>query len=731
MRVLTFTTLYPNAAAPTHGVFVENRLAAFAARHGADVKVVAPVPWFPLAARWAGRYGAYARAPRREARRGLSVSHPRYLIPPKIGMNYAPIALERCLEREARSLIEGGWDFDVIDAHYLYPDCVAALRVGEKLGKPVVVTARGSDVSLLPSFSRQRRMILETTFAADGVVAVADALKTELVRIGAPKEKIRVFRNGVDLKRFRPLDRETIRRKMGLHGRVIASVGHLIERKGHHLVIEALAATPNATLLIVGAGEEEGRLKRLAARVGVSARVRFLGAVAHEALVEIYNAADALALASSREGWPNVLLEAMACGTPVVATPVWGSVEIVCAPEAGRLARDRDAASLADALRRLLAAPPFRAATRRFAENYSWDETSDNLAALFDEVVARRRHAARLTTTPIKTAKSSPKLLVTADTEEIFDWARPDPSGWTVAPVSDIDRLHRLARSFGAKPLYFLTAPVIDHAEAAFYFRALHRKGEADLGLHLHQWTTPPFGEFEHPYYSWQCNLPESVQSAKLRELAACFERAFGFRARAHRAGRYGADPLSCAALAEIGVDLDFSPSPAFDFSKTGGPDFSALSNAPFRIETPNADSVAVTPVSGARAFRGGRLFLASSIAPAGFRRASAGLLRGLTAPMRLSCEGAAFEDLAALTRRLIADGGPVLTFSLHSTSMTPGATPYARDAESVSAMLETARRYFAYFRDELGGEFVTVDDLAGLYGADRLMVNPPLSATA
>ena len=118
MRILTLTTLYPNAAQPSHGVFVENRLRAFADRHcGADIRVIAPVPWVPSAAGWIGKYGEYARAPRAESRRGFEVRHPRYFIPPKIGMTYAAQALERCFYREARRLLREGWDFDLVDAH--------------------------------------------------------------------------------------------------------------------------------------------------------------------------------------------------------------------------------------------------------------------------------------------------------------------------------------------------------------------------------------------------------------------------------------------------------------------------------------------------------------------------------------------------------------------------------------------------------------------------------------
>lgn len=718
MRILTLTTLYPNAAAPFHGVFVENRLRAFIGRCGAEARVIAPVPWFPITAGWAGKYAAYARAPRREIRRGIAVDHPRYAIPPKIGMTYAVHALERCFYRAAAGLIETGWDFDLIDAHYLYPDGIAAVRAARRLGKPVVVTARGADVNLLPRYPRQKAMVLEAVRNADAVITVAAALKQELAALGAPAEKIRVARNGVDLKLFRPLDRDAIRDRLGLAGPVIACVGHLIERKGHHLVIAALPHLPGATLLIAGSGEEDSALRRLALRLGVADRVRFLGPVAHEDLADIYNAADVLALASSREGWPNVLLEAMACGTQAVASPVWGSVEVINAPAAGRLASARSAEAMAGALRQALQDPPARRETRAYAEKFSWDETSDAQREVFASVLDRARAANAVSTRSFKAKRSDPRprLVVTVDTEEQFDWSRFDSDGFAVADPADVDRFQSLAASFGAKPIYLLTYPMIADPRSRDYFAGLARAGAADLGLHLHQWVTPPTGGYSGAYYSYQCNLPPDLYRAKLKVLAGAFEDAFGFRARAHRAGRYGIAPAAYGALAEIGVEYDFSPCPAVDASAEGGPNFSAMSNAPFAVDIAGHRPIYVTPVSGARLLKKAKLIVPPGAGVAGFNAAHASPFVGVTWPIRLTCEGAALPDLKRLVRRLCDDGVPVLTFSLHSTSMTPGATRYAESDADVSAQLDLCAEFFRFFISETGGTLVSLSELAAEY---------------
>ena len=702
MRLLTVTTLYPNAAAPAHGVFVENRLDAWRRRSGGEARVIAPVPWFPLSAPLFGRYARYAAAPPVETRRDIDISHPRYFIPPKIGMNCAPTALARVLEREARRLIAAGRDFDLIDAHYLYPDGVAAVRIARELGKPVILTARGSDVTQLPAFPRQRAMILDAIYNADGVVAVAEALKAELVGLGAPAEKIDVMRNGVDLSLFRPLDRDRIRAGLSLEGVVVASVGGLIARKGHDVAIRAIAQTPEATLLIVGEGKDRKRLEATARAAGVAGRVRFLGAVAHEALPDIYNAADALMLASTREGWPNVLLEAMACGTPVIATSVGGCGEVVRSRDAGRIVDDPSGGAFAAALADLLPCAD-RAAVRRYAETHSWDETSDRLTTLYARIIEQKNAPVRTAPALLKRA-GKPKLIFTIDTEETFDWNHFSPDGWRVERPTGLQRLQSLLEEFRIRPIYFLTRPIMADAENAGFFRRLAEDGRADLGLHLHQWNTPPLGGFAGAYYSWQCNLPLDAQKAKLNAIAEAFETAFGFMPIAHRAGRYGADATAYRALAAAGVRHDFSPSVAFDFSGDGGPDFSTMSNHPFVVETPDG-RVFVTPVCGARAIKGGRFFLNQEATPAGFSPHDGRPHSMLTAPMRLSCENASLRDLIALTRHLEKSGAPILTFSLHSTTLTAGANAYAPDAASVDAALTLTRRFLEFFTKDFRGE--------------------------
>lgn len=348
------------------------------------------MPWFPSKHPRFGEYAVMAQVPHAEERNGIKVLHPRYPLIPKIGMSLSPFFLAAAAYPSVRKIWNSGYRFDVIDAHYFYPDGVAAALLANRLGVPFAITARGTDINLIPRHRVPRRLIQWAATQASALVTVCQALKDALVDMNVSADKITVLRNGVDLERFRPQAREALRAELKLSGPTLLSVGHLVERKGHHIVIEVLARLKGVTLLIAGDGEERVALGSLANSLGVADRIRFLGAVPQTELLRYYSAADALVLASSREGWANVLLEAMACGTPVIATRVWGTPEVVAAPEAGVLMRDRNAESLFDAYNELERNYPDRAETRRYAERFSWDDTTQGQLEIFQRILAAR-----------------------------------------------------------------------------------------------------------------------------------------------------------------------------------------------------------------------------------------------------------------------------------------------------------------------------------------------------
>jgi glycosyltransferase involved in cell wall biosynthesis len=218
--------------------------------------------------------------------------------------------------------------------------------------------------------------MLEAAKAAGGLLAVSAALKHSMEELGMRGDNIKVHYTGIDLDRFRPTGRAAAKAALGVEGPLLASAGALIPLKGQALAIEALAAIPEATLILIGDGPERARLEALARPFG--ARVRFLGNRPQGELPALLGAADAMVLPSEREGLANVWVEALACGTPLVITDVGGAREVVDRPEAGRLVA-RHAGAIAEGVRAILAEPPDPAEVRKAAERFSWERNAAEL----------------------------------------------------------------------------------------------------------------------------------------------------------------------------------------------------------------------------------------------------------------------------------------------------------------------------------------------------------------
>ncbi|MEO8922438.1 MAG: glycosyltransferase [Caldimonas sp.] len=399
-KVLLFSTLYPSSVRPGHGSFVATRLQQLLTTGAVEAKVVAPVPWFPLRHTRFGEYARIARTPAHESVDGIETWHPRYLLPPRIGMSVAPLALALGAAGTLRQLMARGFDFDVIDAHYYYPDGVAAALLARHFDKPLVITARGSDINLIAGHALPRRMMRWAARRADTSIAVSAALAGAMRAHEIVSEHLEVLRNGVDLDRFQCLPQAAARLRLGWpEAPTLISVGNLLESKGHRLAVEALTALPGFRLCVVGSGPDDETLKSLARRLGVAERVAFCGRIAQQEMSSHYSAADILVLPSLREGAPNVVLEALACGTPVVATAVGGIPEFVSDPIAGQLMADRTVEQLVGAVQALWGRGVDRAAVRSHAGCFGWSDATRGQLEVFSRLAAAHagRRAARPT----------------------------------------------------------------------------------------------------------------------------------------------------------------------------------------------------------------------------------------------------------------------------------------------------------------------------------------------
>ena len=387
--ILVWSSLFPGPAQPQAGVFVRERM--FRVAKELPLTVISPQPWFPMQG-LLRRFRPHFRPemPRREVQQGIEVLRPRYFSVPGVLKRLDGYFMAAGALPTVRRLRQAG-RADVIDAHFAYPDGYAAVRAARAVQAPVAITLRGTEVRHASDDGLRGRLVVALR-GADRVFAVSDSLRRLALELGLAPEKVLVVGNGVDSERFRPEDAEVARRSFGLDSaaRVLVTVGGLVERKGFHRVIECLPellqSHPTLQYLVVGAPGPEGdysrELRSQVSALGLQDRVHFVGALPPESVRRALSASDVFVLASRNEGWANVLLEAMACGVPVVASDVGGNREVVCTTQLGRVVRFGDREALSRAIDDALRTDWDRAAIRRHAERNDWQQ---RVSTLLDE----------------------------------------------------------------------------------------------------------------------------------------------------------------------------------------------------------------------------------------------------------------------------------------------------------------------------------------------------------
>lgn len=346
LRIVSVTTMFPHPGDPMNGLFVERRIEALARR--AELVALVPVPFFPLVSRLVPQYRARREIPRRARGESYDVVYPRYFSVPRFLKPLDGFSVAICLWWQLRRLRRAGFRPDILDCHLAYPEGFAGILLRRWFGFKVVVTLRGHDINELPKYPVRKRQVELALARADRIFSVAGALAEAAITMGAPRQRTSVSPNGVDLERFKVGDRSSARSELGLppDRPIVLSIGYLVARKGFDHLIEGLALLvrrrrPAPLLVIVGGPGGEAYVKpeldRLVESLALHEHVRFVGPRPNEELPLWYQACDVFALLSSKEGRPNVVIEALACGRPVVATRAWGIPELVSSEDLGLL----------------------------------------------------------------------------------------------------------------------------------------------------------------------------------------------------------------------------------------------------------------------------------------------------------------------------------------------------------------------------------------------------------
>lgn len=384
MKLLFVSNLFPDEAQPWRGLDNSTLL-----HHLADhweIRVLAirsTLPWQRLT--WRPRTADAALQPR----------YLPSLYVPKFGSRWNHRLMAGALRTPMRE-IRREFAFDVVLGSWIFPDCCALAELSPELAFPFVAIAQGSDVHQYLRVPARRRIILDRLPRARAIVTRSGELARLLIEAGLPAERTRPIYNGIDFACFKPGDSLAARRELGLpeNGRVILFVGNFYDIKNPGLLVEAharLCADPDLSdcrLVLIGGGPLADALQQNAAHLGTSDRVVFVGRKDAPAVARYMQAADVLALPSRNEGVPNVILEAFACGLPVVASRIGGIPEVHNAAELGRLFAEGNLDALTEALRSILQTPPARDRICAHAQQFSWERTTTAYDKLLRQAVS-------------------------------------------------------------------------------------------------------------------------------------------------------------------------------------------------------------------------------------------------------------------------------------------------------------------------------------------------------
>jgi len=659
-----------------------------------------------------------------------------------------------------RWLARNGRRFDILHLHSHVDRPFLSCLLARAMGRPVLFscTLDDSPTQILshyrPSFRGLSRLLMRS-------ISIFVVISPQLLRLSLQTvrpERLRFIPQGTALETPMPdlKGKAGARWTLGLAEEdfLLLNVGSVSRRKNLIFLVEMLGCLPDPAVKLMLVGPEleadyAAEIQERVAALGLAGRVLLPGF--QDNAEPFYEAADAFVFASTAEGFPNVFLEAMAKGLPIISRFLPGLTDYVIEHgRSGFIADDEDAfAAAVEALRH---DPAMRQAmgraSRHFADrNLALPAIAQCYAALYREQAMRGPAMGPPEATspdlsiafcpgsapgPVALGLREfdmpngmvPLLQVVVDTEADFDW---DKGTWTdTGRTASIVGLREHAELFlrrGAKPTLVVDHPIATDPRGSEIIRQLAREG-CEIGVHLHSWTTPPIVGPKDDWHSFSGNLGPWLERCKLEKLTRQVTILSGQLPRIFKGGRYGISANTLTALRELGFEVDLSVNPAFDYAPMGGPDFTRFSSRPGWFGPAERNLLSLPTTAGWLGWaRASGSWMGPLLRRPGMRSVARLATRtNALYPVRLSPEGNDFATLRALTQDLLASGLRIFTLSLHSPTLMPGNTPYARDAGDLSRLLADTARFLDWFTAEVGGRFATTSEIrrAILAGGDR-----------
>ena len=377
MKILVLSRILPNSSDMNRGIYVFRQSKALSSICSIDV--VAPIAFWD---RIKSSIGRCKKVNKIEYIDGLEIQHPIYFHIPGIFRNMNGFFMFLSLYFYHKNRHQNH-KWDVILSHFAYPDGFFAVLLGKALGIPVFISCLGSDINSLANKISTKKMIKWALGESEKVFVVSNSLKNKIIEIGIRKEKVVVVNNGIEINKYFVRDKEDFKKyyKIPKGDKIILYVGRLSKEKGVDVLIKAFSFIKdlNIKLYIVGGGPQEKILLRQAERLGLMDRIKFLGHMHHSEIPNLMNVADLFVLPSRSEGYPNVLLEALACGIPVLATDVGGITEIINNENLGIIVAADDPIQMAQGIYSALSKEWDRELLVKRVQHQSWEWSAQKL----------------------------------------------------------------------------------------------------------------------------------------------------------------------------------------------------------------------------------------------------------------------------------------------------------------------------------------------------------------